>query len=300
MTSSNYRSTLGTTTHSSALRPYMNWFAFRSTPQFADTETSDAFQVMKAAGFVGVQFGNGDASATLAACSASGLGVAHSGRIISVRGAYELAERFAGDGVHCATVHLGTGFEDDKEGACLIEAVLDASIKHKVPLYPETHRATLLQDMWRCVQFLRLFPELRLNADFSHWYTGSEMVYGDMEAKLAFLNPVFERVRFVHGRISDPGCIQVHVDLTADQPFVSHFRQMWALSFKGFLKTAKADDFICFTPELLAPDIFYARTVRNGAGQNVELDDRWQQTLLLVDLAKESFVKAQLTDASSV
>lgn len=68
--------------------------------------------------------------------------------------------------------------EDDDEAARLIDAVLNASVRYDVPLYVETHRATIFQDLWRAVQFVARFPELRFNGDFSHWYTGLEMVYG--------------------------------------------------------------------------------------------------------------------------
>ena len=37
----------------------------------------------------------------------------------------------------------------------------------------ETHRATICQGMWRTVQFVKRFPELRFNGDFSHWYAGN-------------------------------------------------------------------------------------------------------------------------------
>ena len=85
--------------------------------------------------------------------------------------------------------------------ARLIESVLDGSEKHWLPIYAEMHRATIFQDNWRTVQFVRRFPELRFNGDFSHWYTGSEMAYGGFENKLRFIAPVLERIRFVHGCI---------------------------------------------------------------------------------------------------
>ena len=114
-------------------------------------------------------------------------------------------------GLECLTLHVGWGYEDEDEATQLIEAVLDASARYSVPLYVETHRATLFQDIWRTVQFVRRFPQLQFNGDFSHWYTGLEMVYGGFENKLACIQPVIERIRFLHGRIGNPGCMQVDV-----------------------------------------------------------------------------------------
>jgi hypothetical protein len=179
--------------------------------------------------------------------------------------------------------------ESDDEGARLIEAVLAASARHRVPLYVETHRATLFQDLQRTVQFVGRFPELRFNGDFSHWYTGSEMVYGGFEAKVAYIQPVIERVRFVHGRIGSPGCMQVA--LSQDDPalYVAHFRELWTRCFAGYLRAAPVQQpFLTFTPELLAPGIFYARTF-----QGAEESDRWQQSLVLAEIARECFAAAE-------
>jgi hypothetical protein len=46
--------------------------------------------------------------------------------------------------------------------------------------------------------------------------------------------------------------------------------------------------FITFAAELLAPGIFYARTF-----QGMEESDRWQQSLLLTQIARECFAEAQ-------
>jgi hypothetical protein len=141
---------------------------------------------------------------------------------------------------------------------------------------------------------VKRFPEVRFNGDFSHWYTGLEMVYGDFAAKLDFLAPVFERVRFIHGRIGDPGCMQRDIGTTGDGlTYVAHFRELWTRSFAGFLKTAKPGDYLCFNPELLPSEIYYARLVKNAKGEDVEEGDRWQQAILYGKIARECFAEAQ-------
>ena len=156
---------------------------------------------------------------------------------------------------------LGTGMEDDDEAARLVEEVLEASTTAGIPLYVETHRATVTQDMWRTVQLVERFPELRFNGDFSHWYTGHDLPMGDFEAKLDLLGPVLERVRYLHGRIGTSGCIQVDVGdgRPADEPPVVHFREMWTRAMAGFVRTARNDAVpepglqLGFAPELLPP-----------------------------------------------
>jgi len=151
----------------------------------------------------------------------------------------------------------------------------------------ETHRATIFQDMWRAVEFVRQFPELRFNGDFSHWYTGQEMVYGGFENKMEFIRPVLERVRFLHGRIGNPGCIQVRIDpkRTPEPSYVGHFRQLWTACFDYGAET--------FVPELLAPGIYYARTFPDANAAEVEESDRWEQSLVLRRIAEECFRDSQ-------
>lgn len=267
------------------LRCYMNWLALNGLPEFP----CGALKAIREAGYDGVQLIAPLDVALAAEARELGLGVCGSGRVNRPEDASRLAAEARAAGLECLTLHVGWGLEDDSEAHRLIEAVLAAASEYAVALYPETHRATVFQDMWRSVQFVRRFPELRFNGDFSHWYTGQEMVYGGFESKLEFIRPVLDRVRFLHGRIGNPGCMQVDIgDGDSERhPYVGHFRALWQAAFKGFLRTAEASDSICFSPELLAPGIYYARTF-----QGREECDRWQQSLLLCRIARECFATA--------
>jgi hypothetical protein len=263
----------------------MNWLAMEGLGPFPDGPVS----AIRSAAYDGIQFIAPLDQAALAAARASGLGVCGSDRVNTPAEATPAVERAADAGLECLTLHLGWGLESDDEGARLIDAVLDAGARLRLPLYVETHRATLFQDMQRTVQFIARFPELRFNGDFSHWYTGSEMVYGGFENKLAYIQPVLDRVRFIHGRIGSPGCMQVAIAPNDPAPYITHFRMLWTECFEAYLRDPMPQQpFITFTPELLAPDIFYARTF-----QGVEESDRWRQSLLLTQVARECFAEAE-------
>ena len=273
----------------SRLRCYMSWLALDGMKSFADTRGQAALEEIKAAGFDGIQFDDPVDWNALRLAPQMGLGICGSSRVNAPLEAAPLAQAAADAGLECLTLHVGWGMEDDDEGARLIESILQASEQHRIPLYVETHRATIFQDMQRTVQFLKRFPELEFNGDFSHWYTGSEMVYGGFAHKLEFIQPVVERVRFLHGRIGNPGCMQVAITADDPAPYVAHFREMWTRCFVAYLgATEPKQKFIAFTPELLAPGIFYARTF-----QDTEESDRWEQSQLLLRIARECFQAAE-------
>lgn len=267
------------------LRVFMNLQAFGDMPQQANGLTA-----IRDAGYDGVQFGWQIDRAQLDEARQLGLGVCGSGRVNTPAEAAPLAKEAHEAGLECLTLHVGWGTENDDEAAALIDSVLEASTQFSLPLYPETHRATIFQDPWRTMQFLERFPELEFNGDFSHWYTGTEMVYGGFETKVAFFQRVLGRIGFLHGRIGNPGCMQVDIGdgLVDGRPYVAHFRTLWTESFHGFLLRRPLPDRFCFTPELLGPEFYYAR-VFDGH----EESDRWQQSLVLVRIARECFAEAR-------
>src|SRR6185312_4201573 len=109
------------------LRCYLNLLALRGMREFPEHQTAhDRFQAIADAGFEGVQFVEplGDSEAAL--CAELGLGRAGGGRVNLAAEAAPLAERLAGEGQECGTLHVGWGLEDDDEAARLIEGILNA------------------------------------------------------------------------------------------------------------------------------------------------------------------------------
>jgi len=253
-------------------------------------------RAIRDAGYDGVQFIEPLETSLVAQARQAGLSVCGSGRVNAPPDAFRLAQEASSAGLECLTLHVGWGYEDDCEANALIESVMEASSKHDLPMYVETHRATIFQDLWRTVQFLHRYRDLKFNGDFSHWYTGSEMVYGDFEKKAAFIQPVIERVHFLHGRIGNPGCMQVDIgelDRARELPYVRHFQTLWTMVFTAFLQRSRGGDSFIFTTELLASNVYYARTF-----EGKEEGDRWAQSLVLADLARECFARALSPEAT--
>jgi hypothetical protein len=83
--------------------------------------------------------------------------------------------------------------------------------------------------------------------------------------------------------------MQVAIKPNDRAPYVAHFRTLWTRCFEAFLRDpAPQQPFFTFTPELLAPGIYYARTF-----QGTEESNRWQQSLLLTQIARECFAEAE-------
>lgn len=204
-------------------------------------------------------------------------------------------------GDSCITLHLAWGIEDDAEVDALVDAVMEASEQHTLPAFVETHRATLTQDMWRTVQLLKRHPDLLLNADYSHYYCGQEMVYGGLDPKLDFMAPVFDRTGFMHGRIAAPGFMQAPVETLNDKPrmalgrdYLADFKRMWTLAMRGFKTHAGPGDVLVFAPELLTGKSYYARVFPDTGGTLREETDRYAQALLYQQIARNC-----MADASS-
>ena len=259
---------------------FMHWLALDGLSEPA----GGWMHAIRRADYAGVQFIEPLDPGLVEQARAASLRVCGSGRVNSPADAFRLAREARDHGLECLTLHVGWGMEEDSAAVALIEAVLDASQHGGMPLFVETHRATIFQDIWRSVDFVRRYPDLRFNADFSHWYTGLELVYGDFDEKLAFITPIIERCRFMHGRIGDPGCIQValtSIEAALGCPYVLHFREMWSAVFRTFAQRYGKSAEFPFAPEILSSKIYYAQT-RGGC----EESDRWEESLVITNLAR--------------
>jgi sugar phosphate isomerase/epimerase len=210
----------------------------------------------------------------------------------------EVAMRWRDAGCDCTTVQLGTGFESDDEMARLAESLLEISQAEKHPLFLETHRATMTQDIKRTLDLIARFPELRFNGDFGHWYIGHELTYGDMDMKFERMRPVFERTRFLHLRVSSNAFGQLTASDSAQAHHLAYYRRMWTASFAGFLKTAAPGDYIAAHSELLPARAAYPKMVPGPDGAPREESDRWTESAFLIDVARQCFAAAEVAAQS--
>jgi hypothetical protein len=260
-------------------------------------DNADLYSVLKSAGYEAVQ------SPWPTEVRAAGFSAFALARITELGQIEEVARRNRALGFLSTTVIAGSGLETDEVVDRYCAALIDAGARHGHPLLLETHRGSISQDIRRTLDAVARFPELRFTADLSHWYVGNDLRDGDFGAKLDVLEPIFSRVRFVHGRIATPTCVQVSVDGDCDRrPFVEDFRRMWVRCFSAFLASTGPNECIAFAPELLPAvaqgkgvqyQLYYAQTRRNDAGEEQEESDRWIQAGYLMAIAREAFDEGQ-------
>lgn len=258
-------------------------------------EREEIYAAVKAAGYEAIQ--------TIAPDAAIATGLVPSGlaRVFDDPEGIRTAARTNRDaGCDCTTIHLGTGLEDDAEAAWLAEALLEISAAEKHPVYLETHRATMTQDIRRTTDLVARFPELRFCGDFAHWFIGHEITYGDIDLKTEAMRPVFERTRFLHLRV----CSNAFGQLTASDPeqsdYLAWYEKAWTAVCAGFLRDALPGDYLAAHPELLPARARYPKMVRASDGSWQEESDRWTESLFLIEVARRCFAAAQAEAAAPV
>ncbi|WP_395631937.1 hypothetical protein [Aquidulcibacter sp.] len=259
-----------------------------------DQSTPD-FEQVYSAGFSGLQVYAPNADASKANLSLSGMA-----RILDGTTCDATIAQHKAWGFQATTLHLGTGFETLDAGKTLVQAVLDASARHSQPVFIETHRATITQDPARTLDLIAAFPEMRFNADLSHWYTGQEMRYGDFEAKLDKLQPFFERVRFMHLRMGHSCEMQTPLFLLRENQAWEDYCLLWSLCMRGFLNTAEQDERFFAVPELLPASVSYQgrlhtinyARLNDPSNPSSELSDRWLEALELKTLIESLWLEA--------
>lgn len=211
-----------------------------------------------------------------------------------------IAERHAAKGFDATILIAGNGLEDNTEINRYCDALLKASARHRHRMLLETHRGSITQDIRRTMDMIRRFPELRFCADFTHWYMGHELSLAGFDEKLAFMQPLINRTEIVEGRIGSTNCAQVTLEsVHDDRHFVQDHRRFWTACFKACLQRGQQT---VFAPQLLPAvlthggidyPIAYTQLRRSHHGGWEEQDNRWQQTLLHCDIARECYAEAE-------
>ena len=242
----------------------------------------EALERVAEAGYDGVQAEPERGQAILS----RGLRFAAGGRANTTDAVHALVQRSVDHGAECLTLHLGWGDEDDDAIDRLVFAVLDASQRSALPAYIETHRATVVQDLWRTRRLIKRIPEIQFNGDYSHYYCAHEVPYRGLEPFLEQMQPVLERTCFFHGRVSNGQSMQVSIADEANRAHVEAFTTLWRAAVRAWQQRARPGDILPFVPELGPPSSGYAIPYPDADGRRAEIADRWEEMVALKNNAR--------------
>jgi sugar phosphate isomerase/epimerase len=152
--------------------------------------------------------------------------------------------------------------------------------------FVETHRNNFTENIPQTRQLIEAVPELRLTGDLSHFVVVGEFYGWDGEGSEERMAPILERISHLHGRISNGEAVQVDVG-DGDTDPARLFVRLWTIAMRHWLKGAAPGDVLPFSSELGPPR--YAITLPDGR----EFSDRWQQGIVLRQLAEEAWQNAR-------
>jgi hypothetical protein len=151
-----------------------------------------------------------------------------------------------------------------------------------LPLYVETHRGRMTNDLLFTLDLLEALPELTLTADLSHYVVAREMRLPISAENQAWLGAVLARSRAFHGRVGSAAQIQGQIGFAQNRAWLECFEGWWEDGLRRLASELPPDATVVFTTEL-GPPPFYAVRGPDGA----ELSDRWQESLELMRRARE-------------
>ena len=162
---------------------------------------------------------------------------------------------------------------------------------YDVPVFVETHRNTISNDLWMTRELLDRVPGMPLLADLSHYVCGQEMNLPISARNEELIDRILSSTRAFHGRVSSSQQVQIEISFDCHQQWLNQFMRWWERGFQRWLARAGEADSLTFTCELgPAP---YAITGRDGRDRS----NRWEEAQQMRDLIRACW--NELTDATA-
>lgn len=144
-----------------------------------------------------------------------------------------------------------------------------------MPVLFETHRDSLLNDLYYTLQVMDLVPEMRLCADLSHFVVDREMREPITRTDQGYIERVLRRADCFQGRIANREQVQIQIEFPQHQQWVEIFKGWWKYGMREWRQRNADDATLHFLCELGPPP--YAIT----DGNQHELSDRWEEAAII-------------------
>lgn len=144
-----------------------------------------------------------------------------------------------------------------------------------LPVLFETHRDSLLNDLYYTLQVIDLIPDMRLCADLSHFVVDREMREPIGTRDQGYIDRILDRSDCFQGRVANREQIQIQIEFPQHQEWVGIFRRWWKDGIRRWRQRNDDDATLIFLCELGPPP--YAIT----DGNRRELSDRWEEAFTI-------------------
>lgn len=202
---------------------------------------------------------------------------------VLVRDADELA-RFADEAASLSAHHLNVQIAGPLDRVAdavrLVETMERVRERAGLPLFYETHRARLTQDLPFFLRLLDALPQIPLTADLCHYVVAGEWdlpIGGD---KQAAIDRVLHQARAFHGRVATAHQVQAPIG-GHHQLWLDLFLHWWRQGFAHWRAQAGPEETLSFMVELGPPP--YAVVDSRGR----ELTNRWEEAVRLKDMVRD-------------
>lgn len=162
----------------------------------------------------------------------------------------------------------------------------------ELPVLFETHRDSLLNDLYYTLQVIEMVPDMRLCADLSHFVVDREMRDPISAIDQAYIDRVLERSDCFQGRVANREQVQIQIGFPQHQQWVAIFRDWWRQGMRLWRDRNDGDATLIFLCELGPPP--YAIT---GADQR-ELSNRWDEALRIKQWVEEIWDELESEDSN--
>lgn len=103
--------------------------------------------------------------------------------------------------------HTGKDHYSFENNSHIIEAIEDFSRTSNIPVYHEIHRGRFTFHSATTLKYLKIFPELKLVGDFSHWCVTSESMLEDQNH---IIEQIIPHIHHIHARVGTTQTAQVN------------------------------------------------------------------------------------------
>ena len=163
----------------------------------------------------------------------------------------------------------------------VVERWMNDAERAGLPVLFETHRDSLLNDLFFTLQLLDLVPDMRLCADLSHFVIDREMRAPLTAADRAYIDRILRQSDCFQGRVANREQVQVQIGFPQHQEWVTISKDWWKSGMRSWRQRNASDATLIFLCELGPPP--YAMTDRNRH----ELSDRWDEALQIREWVRD-------------